>query len=130
MVGAQGVAKLLEKMVPGSQNGSSSVLQASKHPPECRWEPGPAPAPWPDSTCLWFSYSCLNLFIPMGKLIKVIVKALARRWEERGSTREISALAALSMLQLPQAELPPSQGYPCRDCVSVLTHVLPLSCVG
>lgn len=43
MVGAQGVAKLLEKMVPVSQNGSSRMLQASKQPPECRWEPEPAP---------------------------------------------------------------------------------------
>lgn len=33
MVGAQGVAKLLEKMVPRSQNRRSCVLQASKQPP-------------------------------------------------------------------------------------------------
>lgn len=98
MVGAQGVAKLREKMVPVSQNGSSCVLQASKQPPECRWEPEPAPALWPDSTCLWFSYSCLNLFNPFGKIIKVIVKTLARQREERGSMGEISVPAALSVL--------------------------------
>lgn len=33
MVGAQGVVKLLEKMIAGRQNGSSCVLQASKQPP-------------------------------------------------------------------------------------------------
>lgn len=78
MVGAQGVVKLLEKMIAGRQNGEFLHAAGIKAAPECRWEPEPAPAPQPDSTCLWFSYSCLNLFIPLGKLIKVIVKALAR----------------------------------------------------
>lgn len=78
-VGARGVAKFLEKiMFSSNPDGSSRVLQASKQPPLCRWEPGLVPVPWPDSTRLWFCYSCLNHFIPLGKLVKVIVKSLAR----------------------------------------------------
>lgn len=110
------MVKFLEKMVPSNPNGSSRVLQASKQPPLCRWEPGLLPVPWPDSTCLWFCYSRLNLFIPLGKLIKVIVKPLAGWWEERGSVGHIPALAALGMLSSP-LPVAPTQG---------LTHLLPL----
>lgn len=52
MVGARGVAKFLEKMFSSNPCGSSHVLQASKQPPLCRWEPGLIPVPWPDFTHL------------------------------------------------------------------------------
>lgn len=35
---------------------------------------------------------------------------------------------SVSMLQLPQAELPPSWGHPCRNLVSVFTHLLLPGC--